>query len=76
MEITFDKEADAVYIEFSSEDFASNKKMDDSTILDLDAKGNIVGIELLNVSKRIPKDFLSEVNVKNLVCWLLGNFFH
>jgi uncharacterized protein YuzE len=68
MEISFDKEADAVYIEFSSEDFASNKKMDDSTILDLDKKGNIIGIELLNVSKRIPKDFLSEVNVKNLVC--------
>ena len=68
MKITFDKEADAVYIEFSSEDFASNKKMDDSTILDLDEKGNIIGIEILNVSKRIPKDFLSEVNVKNLVC--------
>lgn len=68
MKISFDKEADAVYIEFSSEDFASNKKMDDSTILDLDEKGNIIGIEILNVSKRIPKDFLSEVNVKNLVC--------
>ncbi len=68
MEITFDKDADAVYIEFSSGDFASNKKMDDNTILDLDEKGNILGIELLNVSKRIPKNFLSEVNVKNLIC--------
>jgi len=26
MEITFDKDADAVYIEFSGGDFASNKK--------------------------------------------------
>jgi len=68
MEITFDKDADSVYIEFFSGDFASNKKMDDSTILDLDEKGNILGIELLNVSKRIPKNFLSEVNVKNLIC--------
>jgi len=67
MEITFDKDADALYIEFFSGDFASNKKMDDSTILDLDEKGNIIGIELLNVSKRIPKNFLSEVNVKNLL---------
>ena len=68
MEITFDKDADAVYIEFSSGNFASNKKIDDDTILDLDKNGNILGIELLNVSKRISKDFLSEVNVKNLVC--------
>ena len=67
MEITFDKNADALYIEFFSGDFASNKKMDENTILDLDEKGNILGIELLEVSKRIPKNFLSEVNVKNLL---------
>ncbi|MBI5148545.1 DUF2283 domain-containing protein [Candidatus Pacearchaeota archaeon] len=67
MKITFDKEADALYIEFSSEEFASNKKIDDNTIIDLDKKGNILGIELLNVSKRISKDFLSDIRVKNLV---------
>ena len=42
--------------------------MDNDTILDLDKNGNILGIELLNVSNRISKDFLSEVRVKNLVC--------
>ena len=67
MKITFDKEADAVYIEFSSGEFSSNKKIDNNTIIDLDKKGNILGIELLNVSKRIPKDFLSNISVKNLV---------
>ncbi|MBS3099615.1 DUF2283 domain-containing protein [Candidatus Pacearchaeota archaeon] len=68
MEITFDKEADAVYIEFSNGDFASNKKIDEDTIIDLDKDGNIIGIEILSVSNRISKDFLSEINVKNLVC--------
>lgn len=67
MEITFDKQADTVYIELSNANFASNKKIDDKTIIDLDDKDNIIGIELLDVSKRIPKDFLSEVNVKNLI---------
>lgn len=67
MEITFDREADALYIELSSGEFASNKKIDDDTIIDLDKKGNVLGIELLNVSKRLPKDFLSNINVKNLV---------
>ena len=67
MKITFDKEADAVYIEFSSGEFDSNKKIDDETIIDLDKNGQIIGIELLNVSKRIAKDFLSDIRFKNLV---------
>lgn len=67
MKITFDKEADAIYIEFSSEEFDSNKKIDDETIIDLDKNGQIIGIELLNVSKRIAKDFLSDIRFKNLV---------
>ena len=67
MKITFDKEADAVYIELSNGKFASNKKIDENTIIDLDKDGKILGIELLNVSKRIPKDFLSNISVENLV---------
>lgn len=66
MEITFDKEADAIYIEFAEGEFASNKKIDDTTIIDLDKKGNILGIEILRVSEKIPKDFLSNISVKNL----------
>jgi len=66
MKITFDKEADAIYIEFSSGGFASNKKIDDDTIIDLDKEDNILGIELLHVSKRIPKDFMSDISVKNI----------
>ena len=67
MRITFDKEADALYIEFSEGEFASNKKIDDDTIIDLDKEGKTLGIELINVSKRIPKNFLSDINIKNLV---------
>ena len=66
MEINYDKEADALYIELRKGEFAKNKKIDDFTILDLDKDGNILGIEFLEVSKRIPKESLSQVNVKNL----------
>ena len=34
MKITFDKEADAVYIEISGEVFFNNRKIDDETIID------------------------------------------
>jgi len=67
MKITFDKEADAVYIELGNGKFAKNKKIDDETIMDLDENGKILGIELLNVSKRMSKEFLSNIIVKNLV---------
>ena len=67
MEISYDKEADAIYIEFQQGEFAKNKKIDEGTIIDLDKEGNILGIEILDVSKRIPPESLSQVNVKNLL---------
>ena len=67
MKISYDKQADAMYIEFREGSFAKNKKLDDFTILDLDESGNILGIEFLDASKRIPKESLSEVSVKNLL---------
>ena len=67
MEISYDKEADAMYIEFRKGEFDKNKKIDDFTIIDLDKDNNILGIELLDVSKRIPAESLNEVHVKNLL---------
>ena len=67
MEISYDKEADAMYIEFRKGTFATNKKIDDFTIVDYDKDGSILGIELLDVSKRIPIESLSQVNVKTLL---------
>ena len=66
MEIRYDKEADAMYIQFAKGKFAKNKVVDDSAIIDLDKDGNILGIELLDVSKRMPPESLSKVSVKNM----------
>lgn len=67
MEIRYDKQADAMYIKFLKGEFARNRKLDDFTILDLDNEGKILGIELLDVSKRMPKESISEVRVKNIL---------
>ena len=67
MEISYDKEADAIYIELRKGEFAKNKKVDGCTILDLDKEGNTLGVELLEVSKRFPQKSLFEVHVRNLV---------
>lgn len=44
MKISYDKQVDAMYIEFRKGEFFKNKKVDDFTIIDLDNKGNILGI--------------------------------
>lgn len=66
MDLNDDKEADAMYIEFQKAEFAKNKKVDDFAIIDRDAKGNILGIELLEMSKRIPPESLPEAHVRNV----------
>jgi len=65
MEISYDKEADAMYIELRKGTFAKNKKINDFVIIDLDNKDNILGIELLQVSKTIPSESLSQINDQN-----------
>lgn len=64
MEIRLDLKADALYIKFQEGKFAKNKKIDDDTIIDLDAKGRLLGIEMLNVSKKVSAKDLSDVRVK------------
>jgi len=66
MKIEYDKDADALYIEFSKGEFAKNKKIDNDTIIDLDDNDNILGIEIINVSKRLSKDFISNIVVSNI----------
>jgi len=47
----FDKEADALYVEIQQGEFSKNKKLSNSVILDLDKDENILGLEIINVSK-------------------------
>ena len=64
MKITYDKDADTMYIEIQEGEFFTNKKINGETIIDLDKIGNILGVEILNISKRMPKDFLSKIRMK------------
>ena len=66
MKVTYDPDADAMYIKLTNEKFSKTKVIDDNTILDLDKNGNVIGIELLFVSKHLPKDFFSRVTVETL----------
>ena len=64
MEISLDLKADALYIKFQEGKFAKNKRIDEDTIIDLDGKGRLLGIEMLNVTKKVSVRDLSDVSVK------------
>ena len=67
MNITYGKEADAMYIKLREGEFAKNKQLDDHTILDLDKDGNVLDIELSWVSEWMSLKSLSHLRIKQLV---------
>ena len=64
VEIKIDFKADALYIKFQKGKFAKNKKIDEDTIVDFDKEGRLLGIEMLNITKKIPINQLSDVSIK------------
>jgi len=57
MQITYDKEIDAVYLKFQEGVFSSNKEVANGIILDMGKGNKILGIEILDASKRLkPKN--------------------
>ncbi|GHU03915.1 hypothetical protein FACS1894158_03240 [Betaproteobacteria bacterium] len=52
MKLEFDPQADAAYLEISDADIETTRQLEPGIIVDYDAKGHIVGIEVLSISKR------------------------
>jgi len=63
MLIKYDKEVDVVYIQFSEKKVAESDEDKPGIIFDYDDEGNIVGIEVLNASKKMvqPNGVIYEV---------------
>lgn len=61
MKITFDKEADAVYIylkDISQGEVDKTISLNESINIDLDKEGKALGIEVLDASKNLPQSTL------------------
>ena len=61
MKISYDKTADAMYIRLRDGKIKGTVKVNDRLMIDVDTKGNTVGVELLDASFQ-----LSQKGVKNL----------
>ncbi len=57
MKITYDPKIDAMYIKFQDGNFVSNKEMGEGIVFDIGENDIILGIEILEASRRLkPKD--------------------
>ena len=52
MKVKYFKETDTLYIEFRAGDIADSKDLDENTVLDVDADGNICAITFEHASER------------------------
>jgi len=66
MNITYDKEADALYIQLKESPVSESLEVADGVIIDLDVDKKIIGIEIIYVSSRITPEELSRINIQNL----------
>ena len=52
MKLEFDPQADAVYLELTEAEVEKSTEIQPGIVLDYDAEGQVVGIEVLYVSQR------------------------
>ncbi len=55
MKVKYDKEVDVLYITLSDEPIIESDEGKPGVIIDYSAKGNIVGIEIIDASKQMPQ---------------------
>jgi uncharacterized protein YuzE len=56
MKLNYDNKVDALSIRFNANSYAESDEISDGVIFDYDKKGKIVGIEILNASKILPRE--------------------
>lgn len=66
MRIEFDQEADALYVQIHEDYVAHVKEIEEGVIVDFDRDRKIIGIEILDVTKRFPLEDLVNLNIENL----------
>ena len=67
MNIEYDREGDVLYIQLQDLKPTDNIDIEDGITVDVDDRKRVIGIEILDVSRRFPPETLSSITVRNLV---------
>ncbi len=66
MKLTVDREADALYLDLDEAPAAESEEIAPGVILDYNSEGQVVGIEMLYLSKRVSAEKLSRVQLEGV----------
>ena len=61
MKIRFDQQSDALYFRLDDSKILESEEVKPGVILDFNDKNEVVGVEILNVKKRVPEANLKEM---------------
>ena len=67
MKIEYDQEANALYITLREAEVAETNEVTGNVIIDLDADGKAIGIEILGVRQLLNPEDLARITVENLL---------
>ena len=66
MKLTVDREADALYLNLDDAPAVESTEISPGVILDYNAEGMVVGIEMLYLSKRVPAEKLGRMQMETV----------
>lgn len=61
MKVHFDQKSDAIYFRLDDSQILESEEVKPGVILDFNDKNQVVGVEILNVQKRVPEASLKEM---------------
>ena len=61
MKVHFDEKIDALYFRLDDSKIIESEEVKPGIILDFNEKNQVVGVEILNVKKRVPEASLKEM---------------
>jgi len=66
MKIEYSKNVDALYIKLRDAKIVDSMDIEEGVTVDLDEKGHIVGIEILDASEKLQLSELVNISIENL----------
>ena len=66
MKLTVDREADALYLDLNEAPATESEEISPGVILDYNAEGTVVGVEMLYLSKRVSPEKLGRMQMETV----------
>ncbi|MBI4321848.1 MAG: DUF2283 domain-containing protein [Chloroflexi bacterium] len=64
MEISYDPDTDSIDIKFQKARYAVSEEVAEGVIVDYTEDGGLISIEILDASKRMPKESITDILVR------------